>query len=274
MNPANSQEALAQLQQAQSSAQNPNQILEAQRQGLGVQGAQDTVTGLRGAINNTTKLLKQVAPSVMGRTANSLVTNAQATRQISNEQAPISQNLSEQGTEYNQASQDLGQLQDRAREASSGIYQGQQDKLSYAQNLYNTLYQREESAKQAAAAEADRQEQVRQFNEQLAASKAKSAGNNFNMGGNSTTSSSMAKRSDGGFNFTDSGGKAISAAQYAQSKGIAFRDLLSEMAKQGDQGAKTALGFVGNDFGYDPRKLVNGVSSPGLINLYKSLVWQ
>lgn len=175
MPPTNSQDALAQLQQAQSSAQNPNQILDAQRQNLGVNQAQDTVTGLRGAINNTTKLLKQVAPSVMGRTANSLVTNAQATRQISNEQAPISQNLSEQGTEYNQASQDLGQLQDRAQQAAGGIYQGQQDKLSYAQNLYNTLYQKEQDAEQARVAEMQRLEQTRQFNEEQ--SRLRAAGN-------------------------------------------------------------------------------------------------
>lgn len=269
MPPTNSQDALAKLQEAQSSAQNPNQILDAQRQNLGVNQAQDTVTGLRGAINNTTKLLKQVAPSVMGRTANSLVTNAQATRQISNEQAPISQNLSEQGTEYNQANQDLGQLQDRAQQAAGGIYQGQQDKLSYAQNLYNTLYKKEQDA---ATAEMEKQklaETVRANTLQY--------GNNgsggLNLGSPASSSATMAKRSDGGFNFTDSVGQAISAAQYAKSKGIAFRDLLSEMAKQGDQGAKTALGFVGNDFGYDPRKLSSVVSSPGLINLYKSLVW-
>lgn len=275
MPPTNSSDALTQLQQAQSSAQNPNQILDAQRQNLGVNQAQDTVTGLRGAIDNTTKLLKQVAPSVMGRTANSLVTNAQATAQIGNEQRPIAQNLSDQGTQYNQANQDLGQLQQRAQEASSGIYQGQQDKLSYAQNLYNTLYSKEQDAVKAQQAEQDRQEQIRQFNANLDFQKsnaAKGAGG-FNLGTSASNSATMAKRSDGGFNFTDAGGHPVSAATYAQSKGVAFRDLLSEMAKQGDQGAKTALGFVGNDYGYDPTKLVSGVSSPGLINLYKSLVW-
>jgi hypothetical protein len=175
MNPDNSQAALAQLQQIQSTSQDPNTILSGQRQQLGVDAAQGTVTGLRGAINNTTKLLKAVAPSVMGRTGSSLVTNAQATKQIGNEQAPISQTLSEQGGQLTDASRDLGDLQDKAREAASGIYAGQQDKLSYAQNLYNTLYQKERDVEAQRRAEADRQEQIRQFNETLAQQRAEAA---------------------------------------------------------------------------------------------------
>lgn len=168
--PPNSQAALAQLQQEQSQAQNPNQILESQRQSLGVQGAQDTVTGLRGAINNTTRLLKQVAPGVMGRTQQSLVTQGQANRIIQNEEAPISERLSDQGRDYSFASEDLGRLEDRAGKAASGLYQGQQDKLSYLQNLYATLYGREQDAARAAAEERERQEQIRQFNASLAKS--------------------------------------------------------------------------------------------------------
>lgn len=188
--PPNSQAALAQLQETQAQSQNPNDILSGQRQQLGVQGAQDTVTGLRGAINNTTKLLKSVAPSVMGRTANSLVTAAQAGKQIQNEQAPISQTLTDQGSQYTEANQDLSKLEDQAGTAAAGIYQGQQDKQSYLQNLYNSLYQREQTAAAAQQAEADRQEQIRQFNASLAeqqraskASAAASSGNNFNLGG-------------------------------------------------------------------------------------------
>lgn len=164
MNPANSAEALSRLQETQATSQDPNTILSGQRQQLGADAARDTVTGLRGAINNTTQLLKQVAPSVMGRTASSLVTNAQATRQIGNEQAPIAANLAEQGADYNEASTNSRDLEERAQTAANGIYGGQQDKLSYAQNLYNTLYQKERDAEAARQAELARQEQIRQFN--------------------------------------------------------------------------------------------------------------
>lgn len=167
-----SQAALKQLQSYQKSSLNPNDILGQQRQQLGVNETQDTVTGLRGAINNTTKLLQQVAPSVMGRTGSSLVTNAQATRQIQNEQAPISQNLSDQSTQYGQAADDLSRLEQRAGEAASGIYQGQQDKQSYLQNLYNALYQKEsDSAERKRQAALDK-EAKRQFNLQLQESRA------------------------------------------------------------------------------------------------------
>lgn len=191
MNPTTSADALTQLQQIQSQSQDPNAILANQRQQLGVQNAQDTVTGLRGAINSTTKLLSQVAPSVMGRTGNSLVTNAQATKQISNEQAPINQTLTDQGTQLTQDQQDLTDLQNQAQTAATGVYQGQQDKLSYAQNLYNTLYQKEKDAQAEADAQAAQAEQTREYNETLAANKAASAAASFSPtlgGGNNSTS--------------------------------------------------------------------------------------
>lgn len=182
MNQANSQQALTQLQNTQKTAQDPNTILSQQKQQLGVNAAQDTLTGLRGAINNTTKLLNQVAPSVMGRTGNSLVTQAQAGRIIQNEQAPISQNLTQENTQYNQGTQDLSTLEQRAQEAASGIYQGQQNKLSYMQNLYNTLFQREQTAQAAKQAAADRAEKIREFNASLAASRSAAASGGIDIG--------------------------------------------------------------------------------------------
>jgi hypothetical protein len=164
MQPTTSAQALTGLQSAQAAAQDPNTILQAQQNQLGVNGAQQTVTGLRGAINNTTKLLTQVAPSVMGRTASSLVNNAQAGKQIQNEQAPLSANLNQEGTDYTNATSDLNTLEGKAQTAASGIYQGQQDKLSYAQNLYNTLYQQEQDKQAEADKTAAMAEQVRQAN--------------------------------------------------------------------------------------------------------------
>lgn len=163
MNPANSGQALQQFQTAQSQAQDPNAILQSQNQAMGVNAAQQTVTGLRGAIDNTTKLLNSVAPSVMGRTASSLVTNAQASRQIANEEAPISKTLGEEGTQYNEANQDLNTKQQQAKDAAQGIYQGQQDKLSYLQKIYDTLYGQEQDAAKAQQAAAAAAEQRREF---------------------------------------------------------------------------------------------------------------
>lgn len=243
----NSQQALAQLQQAQQSAQNPQNLLAQQQQQLGVQGQRDTTTGLRGAVDKTTKLLQQVAPSVMGRTQSSLVTNAQANRQIANEQAPISQNLNSQTTAYNQSAQDLADTENRASQAAQLAYTGQQDRLSYLQNLYGSLYQREQD-------EANRQETIRQFNEEQArlrqAAAASSASAGFNLGGllggaqqaaQSTQEKSSGPRvvqsSPGSFAFYDSGGKPITAAAYASATRKDIRDVLYEMGQAGDQQA-------------------------------------
>lgn len=120
-------------------------------------------------------------------------------------------------------------------------------------------------------------EQQRQFNENLAlqrrqleaqqaASRAAAAAPAPTFGGG-TTSATAVRRSDGGYNFNDASGNAISAAAYAGLKGISFRTLLQQMANAGDKGARTALGFVGDDFGYDKSKIGNNA------NLYNSLVW-
>lgn len=259
-----SQAALKELQAAEKTAQNPNDILSAQNQSLGVNSAQDTVTGLRGAINNTTKLLKQVAPSVMGRTGSSLVTNAQATKQISNEQAPISTNLTDENTQYGQESQDLDTLRQQAQTAASGIYQGQQDKESYLQNLYSTLYGKEQAAATKKAAAAAAAEQKREFNLKLALAKSSSGGSgggSISLGGgsipgrgNTQKTASMApkngKNGAGGFAFTNATGKPISAAKFASTTGQSLGSLLKSMGKAGDVYAAQAYNQISANQAY------------------------
>lgn len=119
-------------------------------------------------------------------------------------------------------------------------------------------------------------EQRRQFNEQQklareTARQSAAAGNSWlnALGGGNESPFGAIQRQDKGFNFTDSLGNPISAAAYAAATGTPFRQILQTMANAGDTGAKTALGFVGDDFGYDPRK----VNNESLANLYNDLVW-
>lgn len=166
MNPTptatNSVDALNNLGNFTANAKSPDQILQEQNQATGVNAAQQTLTGLRGAIANTTNLLQQVAPSIMGRTANSLVTSAQANHQIANEQAPIQQDLSTEGTQYGNATQDYTNATQQAQTAANLEYSGQKDQQSYLQNLYDTLYGKEQDAAKMA-------EQQREFDAQQAA---------------------------------------------------------------------------------------------------------
>lgn len=80
----------------------------------------------------------------------------------------------------------------------------------------------------------------------------------------------MKRRADGSYAFVGPNGQAISAATYSAGTGTPFRTLLSQMAQGGDRGAKSALGFVGDDYGYDPRKVGGNTS---LAQLYNALTW-
>lgn len=137
--------------------QSPDQIMQGENQQLGVPQAQQQVSGLRQAITNTTNLLNQVAPSVYGRTANSLVTDAQATKQIGNEQAPISATLGKQNTDYTNASDDYKNLLGQATTLAQLKQTGQQSQLANLEDIYKTLLGKEQSDAQAA-------EQQREFN--------------------------------------------------------------------------------------------------------------
>ena len=153
-----SAQAIKQIQSYQKGVKDPIQLLTSQEQKLGAPAAQQQVSGLRQAINSTTNLLKQVAPGVMGRVGNSLVTNAQANRIIQNEQAPIAENLNQQTTDFNTANTDLDRILGRADSRTALAMQGQQGKMSYLQSVYDALFGKEQA-----------RESKRQFNAQLAA---------------------------------------------------------------------------------------------------------
>lgn len=157
---------------------------------------------------------------------------------------------------------------------TAGIQQAQslQDAINQVLERRNTLAQQLVSqSQQQDLAERQFAEQQRQFDAELALKRA-SAGSGFNptinpSGGGQSTTANAVQRPDKGFNFTDHNGRPISAAAYSQLTGIPFRELLQNMANEGDVGAQKALGFVGNDYGYDPRNLNNNAS------LYNNLVW-
>ncbi len=158
---ANSQQALANLQSYQGGMQKPEQALATAQQQVGVGGAQERLSGLRGTIAQTTGLLNRVAPSVYGRTQNSLVSNAQADRQIGNERAPIERNLGQYTQDYNQANADYNELNRQAESRAGMAITGQNGQLSYLQSLYQTLAgqeqtQRDEAYRQQVFAEQKR----------------------------------------------------------------------------------------------------------------------
>lgn len=163
-------QALQNLQGFQGTMQTPDQELSTENNALGVSQAQSQVQGLQGAINNTTNLLNQVAPSVEGRTQNSLVTSGQATKQISNEEAPIQATLSKDSQDYNTANSNYTNLETQAQNKANADEQAQTNQLSYLQNIYNDLYTQEQNTAAQQEAQAEEAEKVREFNASLGAS--------------------------------------------------------------------------------------------------------
>lgn len=221
MNPTTSAQALGNVENFTKSMQSPDQIYGQESQSLGVPAAQQQVSGLRQAITNTTNLLNNVAPSVMGRTQNSLVTAAQAGRQIQNEQAPIQQKLAGLNTSESNAASDLSSLLSRASELSNLKVQGQNDKLTGLKNIYDALFGKEQAAASAKADAAKLAEQEREFNatnsldRQKLAMSANSGGLTANEMLNQMNKYQVSyKKNDAGYAFKGPNG-AISMYQYS-----------------------------------------------------------
>lgn len=272
--PTTSAQALSEAQQFQQGLQSPQQYLDAANNQYGTNAAQQQVSGLRSAINNTTTLLNNVAPGVMGRTGQSLETSAQANREIQNEQAPISTQLDKENSDYNTANSNYSDLEQKAESLANSNETGDQNKLGYLMNIYSALYGQEQSAAQAATQEKQFEEGLTEDREtKLASSGGESSGiggalSSLFGGSSGGSSGAQAQQRDGdkGFSFTDANGKTINAVGYSQAKGVPIRTLLQNMATEGDSGAKTALNYIGNDLGVNEAKLKNLVPSPSTYN--------
>ncbi len=267
--PPNSQAALDQLRSFQGSRRKSTDVLRDSENRLGLPQATQRQQGLRTAITNTENLIKAVEPSVSGRTGGSLVTEAQKTRLVGMERAPLDTAFGEQNRALEGENAMANELQRRALQESQ-LQIAEDDRQEQGMSgLYSTLYQREQDAQ--AKAERDRafaeeQSRARAAAAQNSALQSLLAGGGNNAQTSTPTGAQMVKQGNG-FAFVNEFGNPISAATYAATKGIPFRDLLGIMAKQGDTGATAALGFTGNDYGYDPGKIGNNSA------LYNALVW-
>lgn len=226
---ANSQQAMSNLQNYTNSMQSPDQIVNSANQQFGVQGQQQNLSGLRQSIENTTNLLNNVAPSVMGRTANSLVTSAQANRQIANEQAPLNTQFNKEQTDYSNANSDYQNSLAQAEQLANAKLTGQTQQQSYLQGIYNDLYTQEQNAAQLAAEKYAADASVRAAG--AAAPRAPGGGSSGGSGYGYTTDQS------GGFQFSNNG-KPITAMQYVTGLGGGWQDLMGLLSNSKNPGDK------------------------------------
>lgn len=179
--------------------------------------------------------------------------------------------------------------------AVANLYASQNTRKMSLEEALNSLYRdQRNSALGIRESEIAREEQQRQFNENLALQKAQfeeskrqsaqaaaassaGVGSYFGGGdggsygdGGAPKAAQIARTSNGGFKFYDSAGRPINAAQYSQMVGVGYRDLLSQMAKGGDKNAQTALKYVGDDykFGNAPQAVAGALSALGASGSY------
>jgi hypothetical protein len=157
-----SQQAQSNLTNFANNMQSPTAALNSAQSQLGVNQAGQTVQGLQGAINSTSNLLNQVAPSVMGRTGQSLVTSDQAKGEIANEQQPLNQQLTSDQNLYGQANSNYQNAENQATTQASLVNTGNQNQLSYLESVYNDIAQNE-------ASQSSLQEQENEFNAEMGA---------------------------------------------------------------------------------------------------------
>lgn len=196
----------------------------------GVPEIRQTVSGLRTTLANTQNAYNAVDPSVTGRTQGSLVTEAQRSKQVANERAPIAANITSQSQALNQNQSDLtdalGQAQTRASNQVNDYNAGRAALESQYQNVYKS--EQDKVANVLATQQAN-----------TATSKASSA---------NTTGYSAAKDKSGGTQFTYKG-SPITAAQYYDTVGNAT-DLKNFL--QNDANSKNAYkDYTSGKYTYD-----------------------
>ena len=135
--------------------------------------------------------------------------------------------------------------------------------------LNQTNLEQRKTAMSLRESEMNRDEQQRQFNEQLAAqrraaaaSRASSAGysGGYVSGSAGAPQPAAQQRQGGGFNFADASGRSVSAAKFAQLTGKPIGEVLFTMGKSGDRYAQQLYNTLKNDpffgkgnAGYDAR---------------------
>jgi acetyl/propionyl-CoA carboxylase alpha subunit len=130
----------------------------------GVPEIRTNVAGLRTTVANTTNALNNVDPSVTGRTSGSLVTEAQRSRLVNNERAPIASELQSESGNLNTQEQSLRDAMGMATGEADRKVADYTTGRNALQSQYDTTYKRESDAADRAAQAAAAAEQQRQFN--------------------------------------------------------------------------------------------------------------
>jgi hypothetical protein len=168
-----SKTALSELKNFQGTRKSSSDLFSQAQGELGVGDARTQQSNLQDIIRNTEKQLAGVGESVAGRTRGNLVTEAQRARLQNLEERPIAQSLGSQQGAYSDAAQNYRDLLGQATQQAGMMYQSDADRQSALEGNYNRLFGQETAAQEQARWQAQQAENMRQFNEQMAATERK-----------------------------------------------------------------------------------------------------
>jgi hypothetical protein len=214
-------------------------VLGQAQQKYGVGDLQSRVNTYKTLTQNLTGAIAAVDPSVTGRTAGSLVTEGQRGALVNRERAPITAELGTADQGLSEANNDLGTANNNATNEANMTVADNKDKYNKLLQTYQIANDREQQQATAARQAAQDAEAKREFDVGQATTRGSSS-----YSGSSATEAAApgsSQRSDGGFNFQNASGQAISARLYAQLTGTSFNTLLKKMAAAGDKGAQDVL---------------------------------
>lgn len=176
-----SQSALKQLNDYRATTQGAGDIYKQQSDQLGVGASQQRAQELRNLVSGTEQALRGVESSVTGRTQGSLVTEAQRSRLANIERAPIADQFNTQQGALSNEQQTYQNLLGEAGNRAGLVYGSQQDRLKGLESGYQTALDTEYKQRQEALQREQMAQQQRQFEEQLAVTKAGAQKNTYDV---------------------------------------------------------------------------------------------
>lgn len=194
------------------------------------------LSSLRGLVGNLQSSVEAVDPSVTGRTSGTFTTEGQRQALVSKERAPILGDLSKQQGYLGEAQQGFNTSQTLASQMASALMAQDQQAYQRLLDQYNTASAQEKAAEEKRRFEEQMAEDKRQFDAQMAANAKSSSGGGYDISGIMSQINAL-------------NNKGATEKKYIGNDD--FRGRLAYEASKGNNNAKIALKYAGNDGRYD-----------------------
>lgn len=167
----NSQQLATQLAQYDANRKGSADVLNEAMGKYGVPEIRSRVSGLRTTLTNTENALNAVDPSVTGRTQGSLVTEAQRSKQVANERAPIAEQYGAFSRSLADTQSNLSDQERAAQLLAQGQLNDYEAGRSALSSRYTLALDRENEQRRREEADRAYQLQVQEAQRQAAATR-------------------------------------------------------------------------------------------------------